>query len=96
MHFVKIQQLRLLSQSAKGHGPELEALSHLMSCEPEVQPDFNRMLHRRFLKTEELLGRKNGFMDYPDQVASWIKRHRILQKACPFADLSEHLNLRDA
>ena len=96
MHFVRVHQLRLLFQSAKGYGPELEVLSRLMSCEPEVQPVFNRMLHRRFRKTEELLGRKNGFRDYPDRVASWIKRHRILQKACPFADLSEHVHLSDA
>ena len=96
MHFVRVQQPRLLFQSAKGYGPELEALSRLMSCEPEVQPVFNRMLHRRFQKTEELLGRKNGFRDYPDWVVSWIKSHRILQKACPFADLSEHVHLSDA
>ena len=96
MHFVRVQQPRLLFQSAKGYGPELEALSRLMSCEPEVQPVFNLILHRRFQKTEELLGRKNGFEDYPDWVASWIKRHKILQKACPFADLSEHVNLSDA
>ena len=96
MNFVRIQQSRLLFQSVKGYGPELEALSILMSCEPEVQPVFNLMLHRRFWKTEELLSRKNGFRDYPDWVTSWIKSHRILQKACPFADLSKHVNLSDA
>ena len=96
MHFVEVHQPRLLFQSAKGYGPELEGLSRLMSCEPEVQSVFNQMLHRRFRKTEELLGKKNGFRGYPDRVASWIKNHRILQKACPFANLSEHVHLSDA
>ena len=48
INFVRVQQSRLLFQSAKGYGPELEALSRLMSCEPEVQLVFNRILHRIF------------------------------------------------
>ena len=88
LNFVRIHHEILLEQSSKGKGPQLEVLASLMSCEPEVQTQFNRMLRSHYTVLAELFMKPEGYLVYSSQVARWIQDDHILQTACPFAGLS--------
>ena len=80
--FLKQTHSQLLEETVQGHGPHLEALTKLMTCQPSSVETFSGMLWAHRQQTVEIFETSKQSQEFLTELRKWIKANPELRNTC--------------
>ena len=80
--FLKKSHEQFLSETVKGQGPHIEALSRLMACPQSSKDAFSDMLKDYRQQTVEIFATSRHSIEFLTSLRQWMQRNPELRKTC--------------
>ncbi len=80
--FIKKSHEQLLTETVKGRGPHIEALSKLLACPHSSKEAFSDMLKDYRQQTVEIFSTSNQSHKFLTELRQWMKKNTELREKC--------------
>ena len=80
--FLKKSHEQFLSETVKGQGPHIDALSRLMSCPYSSKEVFSDMLKEHRQQTVEIFSTSSNSDAFLSELKLWMQNNPVLRETC--------------
>ena len=80
--FLKMSHEQFLSETVKGQGPHIDALSRLMSCPYSSKEVFSDMLKEHRQQTVEIFSTSKQSANFIVELRLWMQKNPELRETC--------------
>ena len=82
IQFLKKSHEQFLSETVKGQGPHIDALSRLMSCPYSSKEVFSDMLKEHRQQTVEIFSDSSNSDVFLSELKLWMQNNPVLRETC--------------